>query len=109
MLVMMSADATPEQIQAVCDRIRELGLFPHEIPGAQRVAIGITGNKTGLDASLFNRMPGVQDAVAVSRPYKLVSREVKPDDTVIEVRGAKIGGGALTVIAGPCSVETREQ
>ncbi len=109
MLVMMSADATAEQISAVCERIKELGFLPHEIPGAQRVAIGITGNKTGLDPSLFNRLPGVQDAVPVSRPYKLVSREVKPEDTVIDVRGVKIGGGHLSVIAGPCSVETREQ
>jgi 3-deoxy-7-phosphoheptulonate synthase len=109
MLVMMQSNATPEQIAAVCDRIRELGFAPHEIPGASRMAIGITGNKSGLDPALFNRLPGVQDAVPVSRPYKLVSREVKPDDTVIEVGGTKIGGGSLTVIAGPCSVETREQ
>jgi 3-deoxy-7-phosphoheptulonate synthase len=96
-------------VQAVCDRIAELGFTPHAIPGAMRVAIGITGNRGAIDPAQFNRLPGVQDAVAISKPWKLVSREVKPDDTVIEVSGVKIGGGALVVMAGPCSVENREQ
>ena len=109
MLIMMRSHATPEQIDAVCERVRELGYTPNQIPGAVRLAIGITGNKGAVDPALFNRLPGVQDAVPVSRPYKLVSREVKPDDTVIEVGGTKIGGGKLTVMAGPCSVESREQ
>ncbi len=109
MLIVMGSDATPEQIEAVSDRIRELGFTANEIPGAVRIAIGVTGNKSALDPGLFNRMPGVQDAVVVSRPYKLVSREVKPDDTVIEVGSTRIGGGALTIMAGPCSIESREQ
>ena len=109
MLIVMSSNATPEQVRAVCDRVTELGYTPNEIPGAVRVAIGITGNKGAVDPALFNRLPGVQEAVAVSKPWKLVSREVKPDDTVIDVGGVKIGGGALVVMAGPCSVETREQ
>ena len=109
MLIMMKSNATPAQIGAVCERVKELGLTPNQIPGAVRLAIGITGNKGALDPALFNRMPGVQDAVPVSRPYKLVSREVKPDDTVVEVGNTRIGGGSLTVMAGPCSVESREQ
>lgn len=109
MLIVMSSNATPDQVRGVCDRIRELGFTPNEIPGAVRVAIGITGNKGAVDPALFNRLPGVQEAVAVSKPWKLVSREVKPDDTVIDVGGVKIGGGALVVMAGPCSVESREQ
>jgi len=109
MLIVMSAGASAEQVQAVCDRIRELGYTPNEIPGAVRVAIGITGNKGALDPALFNRFPGVQEAVAVSKPWKLVSREVKPDDTVIQVRDVKVGGGPLLVMAGPCSVESRDQ
>ncbi len=109
MLIVMGANATPAETEAVCERIRELGFTANEIPGAVRVAIGITGNKGALDPALFNRLPGVQEAVAVSKPYKLVSREVKPDPTVIDVGGVKIGGGELTVIAGPCSVETRAQ
>ncbi|MCC6901157.1 MAG: 3-deoxy-7-phosphoheptulonate synthase [Polyangiaceae bacterium] len=109
MLIVMSSTATADHVRGVCERVRELGLTPNEIPGAVRVAIGITGNKGALDPALFNRLPGVQEAVAVSKPWKLVSREVKPDDTVIDVRGVKIGGGALVVMAGPCSVESREQ
>ena len=109
MLIMMKSSATPEQIEAVCDRVKELGLVPHQIPGAQRVAIGVTGNKTGIEAAPFNRLPGVQEAVAVSRPYKLVSREVKPEDTTVSVRDVRIGAGNLTVMAGPCSVEHRDQ
>src|SRR5258706_14492259 len=109
MLIVMNSHATADQIAAVCDRVRELGFTPNEIPGSARMAIGITGNKTALDPALFNRLPGVQDAVVVSKPWKLVSREVKPDDTVIEVRGVKIGGGTFLVFAGPCSVETRDQ
>ncbi|MBK7584317.1 MAG: 3-deoxy-7-phosphoheptulonate synthase [Myxococcales bacterium] len=109
MLIVMSLSATPDQVQGVCERVRELGFTPNEIPGAVRIAIGVTGNKGAVDPALFNRLPGVQEAVAVSKPWKLVSREVKPDDTVIEVRGVKIGGGPLVVMAGPCSVESREQ
>lgn len=109
MLIMMQSDATREQIDRVCERIRELGLTPNEIPGAMRLAIGITGNKGAVDPGHFTRLPGVQDAVPVSRPYKLVSREVKPESTVVEIAGRKLGGGALAVIAGPCSVETRDQ
>jgi 3-deoxy-7-phosphoheptulonate synthase len=109
MLILMKAGATPEQIEGACKAVRDLGYAPHPIPGAVRTAIGITGNKGPLDPSTFTRLDGVADAVPVSQPYKLVSREVKPEDTVIEVRGVKIGGGAVCVMAGPCSVEDREQ
>jgi 3-deoxy-7-phosphoheptulonate synthase len=109
MLILMKAGATPEQIEGACQAVRELGYTPHPIEGAVRTAIGITGNKGPLAPSLFTALPGVADAVPVSQPYKLVSREVKPEDTVIEVRGVKIGGGAVCVMAGPCSVESREQ
>ena len=109
MLVVMKNSATPEQVEAVNARIRSLGLEPHPIPGAQRVAIGITGNKGALDPAQFDGLPGVAEAIRVSQPFKLVSREVKPDDTVIDVGGAKLGGGRIAVMAGPCSVESREQ
>ena len=109
MLILMRAGATPAQIDAACQAIRDLGLVPHPIPGETRTAIGITGNRGPLEPSLFTQLDGVADAVPVSQPYKLVSREVKPEDTVIEVGGARIGGGSLCVMAGPCSVETREQ
>jgi 3-deoxy-7-phosphoheptulonate synthase len=110
MVITMRKDATADQIRAVCDRIRELGYAPHEMPGAQRTAVCITGNKGSVDPSLFTRMDGVADAVAVSQPYKLVSREIQPDPTVIDVRGVRIGGGeSFCVMAGPCSVESRDQ
>jgi 3-deoxy-7-phosphoheptulonate synthase len=109
MLVVMKPNATPEQIAAVEERVRSLGLAPHAIPGAQRVAIGITGNRGALDPVLFSEMAGVADAIRVSQPFKLVSREVKDEDTVLDVGGVKLGGKALCVIAGPCSVESKAQ
>jgi 3-deoxy-7-phosphoheptulonate synthase len=109
MLVLMKSGATPAQIEAVCKTIRDLGFTPHSIEGATRTAVGITGNKGPVEPTVFTRLDGVADAVPVSQPYKLVSREVRPDPTVIEVAGVKIGGGHLCIMAGPCSVETREQ
>jgi 3-deoxy-7-phosphoheptulonate synthase len=109
MLVVMKPSATEAQVDAVVEKIRSLGLLPHAIPGAQRTAIGITGNKGALDPSLFDAMPGVREAIRVSQPFKLVSREVKEEDTVIEAGGVSIGGPRIVVMAGPCSVESREQ
>jgi 3-deoxy-7-phosphoheptulonate synthase len=109
MLVVMKPHATPAEIAAVEERIRSLGLSPHAIPGAQRVAIGITGNQGALDTSLFETMAGVAEAIRVSQPWKLVSREVKEEDTVIDVGGVKLGGTAIAVMAGPCSVESKQQ
>jgi 3-deoxy-7-phosphoheptulonate synthase len=109
MLIVMSKEATAEQIQAVADKIRELGLTPNTIPGSQRTAIGITGNRGPVPAELFEVMPGVAQAIPVSQPFKLVSREVKPEHTVVTVNGTPIGGEALAVMAGPCSVESETQ
>ena len=109
MLVVMKQHATEGQVEAVVEKIRSLGLTPHAIPGAQRVAIGITGNKGSLEPSLFDQLPGVAEAIRVSQPFKLVSREVKEEDTVIDVGGVPLGGNALAIMAGPCSVESREQ
>ncbi len=109
MLVVMKPNATAAEVAAVEEKIRSLGLVPHAIPGAQRVAIGVTGNKGAIDPALFETMPGVRDAIRVSQPFKLVSREVKPEDTVIDVGGVLIGGPHIAVMAGPCSVESREQ
>ena len=109
MLVVMKPHASQAEIEAVTEKIRGLGLTPHAIPGAQRVAIGITGNKGALEAELFVTLPGVVDAIRVSQPFKLVSREVKEEDTVLDVGGVKLGGSAVAVIAGPCSVESKEQ
>jgi 3-deoxy-7-phosphoheptulonate synthase len=109
MLVVMKPHASEGEVASVVERIRSLGLTAHPIPGAQRVAIGITGNKGGLEPELFETMPGVQDAIRVSQPFKLVSREVKEEDTVLDVGGVPLGGNTLAIMAGPCSVESREQ
>jgi len=109
MLIVMTKEATTEQIRAVADKIRELGLTPNTIPGSQRTAIGITGNQGPVPAELFEVMPGVAQAIPVSQPFKLVSREVKPEHTVVIVNGTPIGGEALAVMAGPCSVESETQ
>jgi 3-deoxy-7-phosphoheptulonate synthase len=109
MLIVMLKEATAEQIQAVSDKIRNLGLTPHTIPGSQRTAIGITGNQGQVPTDLFELMPGVAQAIPVSQPFKLVSAEVKPERTVVNVNGAAIGGERLAVMAGPCSVENEAQ
>lgn len=109
MLVLMKADATQDDIARVKNKIRSLGFEAHVIPGAQRVAIGITGNKGKIEPELFTTLGGVEDAVPVSKPYKLVGRDAKPESSQIAVGDQVIGGRALTVIAGPCSVEGREQ
>jgi len=109
MLIVMHQNATQEQIDAVCQKITEIGFTPHEIPGAVRTAIGITGNQGPVSAEHFIYMAGVADCVPISRPYKLVSREVKPEPTIVEIRGEVIGGDRLAVIAGPCSVESHDQ
>jgi 3-deoxy-7-phosphoheptulonate synthase len=109
MLILMKYEATKDDIARVKEKVLSLGYTPHEIPGAQRVAIGITGNKGGVEPDLFLSMTGVQNAVPVSRPFKLVSREVKPENTIVRVGQDLIGGKELTIIAGPCSVESRSQ
>jgi len=111
MLVVMKAQASPEQIQAVCEHIEQLGFRAHPLPGAQRTAIGITGNKGEVDRGNLEALSGVAEVIRVSKPYKLASRDVKEEDTVIRFPGtdATIGDQSLAVIAGPCSIESREQ
>jgi hypothetical protein len=109
MLIVMAVGATREQVAAVTAHIEALGLKAHPIPGAQRVAIGITGNLGVLEPALFETLQGVLEVIPVSHPYKLVSREVKPDDSVVHVGGVPIGGGSFGLIAGPCSVENPDQ
>jgi len=105
----MQKDATQEQIDKVNQQVKKLGLTPVDIPGSQRIAIGIIGNTGPIDPELFTGLDGVKEAIPVSKPYKLVSREVKPENTVIEIGDIKIGGREFTVIAGPCAVESLEQ
>ena len=111
MLVVMKAQATPEEIAAVCAHIEEMGFRAHPMPGAQRTAIGITGNQGEVDRGNFEELSGVVDVIRVSKPYKLASRDVKEENTVIQFEGtnATIGGRDLAIVAGPCSIESREQ
>src|SRR5271170_3181012 len=111
MLVVMKAQATQEEIQTVCEHIQQLGFRAHPMPGAQRTAIGITGNEGQIEPGNLDELSGVAEVIRVSKPYKLVSRDVKEDDTVIRFPGtnATIGGRDLAMVAGPCSIETKEQ
>lgn len=109
MLVVMESSATPEQIEAVLERIESIGFRGHPMPGATRTAIGITGNSGPVDPSVFEGLAGIAELVPISKPYKLVSLEAKPEKTVVRIGEAEIGGDELTVIAGPCAVESRLQ
>src|SRR6266511_3277764 len=109
MLIVMKADATDGQIQAVVRVIEELGYRAHPMPGTSRTAIGITGNQGAVDPSHFEILPGVSEAVRVSKPYKLVTLDIRSEKTVVKVGDATIGGEELAIIAGPCAVESRAQ
>ena len=111
MLVVMQAHATEEQVRAVCQKIEALGYRAHSIPGAERTAIGITGNKGEVEPGTLEEMAGVQEVIRVTKPYKLVSRDMKEENTVVRFAGtdATIGGPELAIIAGPCAIESREQ
>ncbi|HLM57364.1 MAG TPA: 3-deoxy-7-phosphoheptulonate synthase [Pyrinomonadaceae bacterium] len=109
MLIVMKADATDADIAEVERAITEMGFRPHTMPGAGRTAIGITGNQGPVDAVRFESLPGVAEAIRVTKPYKLVGLDLRPDRTVVRVGDAEIGGDELAIIAGPCAVESREQ
>ena len=109
MLIVMEANASPEQTEAVCKKIEELGFKPHPMPGANRTAIGITGNAEPIVADPFENMPGVVELIPVTHPYKLVSREFREEATLVQVGEVTVGGSDLVVIAGPCAVENEER
>jgi len=109
MLIVMKAGAAEQEIAAVVKVIEHLGYRPHVMPGATRTAIGITGNQGAVDAARFENMAGVAEAIRVSKPYKLITLDLRPDKTVVKVGDATIGGDELAVIAGPCAIESRDQ
>jgi 3-deoxy-7-phosphoheptulonate synthase len=113
MLVVMQSHATEEQVRAVCKRIEGLGLKAHAIPGTGRTAIGITGNQGAIDLGVLESLPGVIECIPVSKPYKLVSRDAKEEDTILRIptpRGdVLVGGEHVAMVAGPCAVETETQ
>jgi len=113
MLVVMQSHATEEQIREVCKRIESLGLKAHPMPGSLRTAIGITGNKGAIDLGILESLPGVIECIPVSKPYKLVSRDTKQEDTILRIPTPSgnviVGGDQIALVAGPCAVETEEQ
>ena len=109
MLIVMDRSATEEQVRGVVDRIEALGLRAHPMPGAERTAIGITGNQGSVPPEQFELLPGVRQAIPVTKPYKLVSREGRDERTRVMVGEVPIGEGLFTVIAGPCAVESESQ
>ena len=109
MLIVMAPDATENDIRRVATTIESLGLKAHPMPGANRTAIGITGNQGAVDPSPFADLPGVAECVRVTKPYKLVGRDLKHDKSVIRIGQAEIGGDKVAIIAGVCAVESREQ
>ena len=109
MLIVMKADATDSQLDAVLRVIEQLGFKAHPMPGANRTAIGITGNPTAIDPSHFENLAGVAEAIRVTKPYKLISLDLRPEKTVVRVGDATIGGDELAIIAGPCAIESRTQ
>ncbi len=109
MLIVMNAGASEAEIASVIRIIESLGFRAHSMPGATRTAIGVTGNRGTVDLSRFENLPGVAEAIRVTKPYKLITLDLRPDRTVVDVGGAKIGDGSLAIMAGPCAIESREQ
>ena len=105
----MKASATARDIDAVVNVIEAIGLRAHAMPGATRTAIGITGNEGPVDGRRFENLPGVAEVIRVTKPYKLITLDLRPDKTVVRVGGATIGDSNLAIIAGPCAIESRDQ
>jgi len=105
----MKPDATQADIDRVIGVIERLGFRGHAMPGESRTAIGITGNKGSVDPTHFEHLPGVADAIRVTKPYKLISNDLRPEKSAIKVGNAVIGDGSLAMIAGPCAVESEDQ
>src|SRR6516164_8956668 len=108
MLVVMSKDATSQQLAGVIKSIVEMGLQAHPLPGSTRTAIGITGNTGAVDSRQLEVLAGVLECIRVTKPYKLTGRDMHPEDTTIRLKQTTIGPGTFTIIAGPCSVESQE-
>jgi 3-deoxy-7-phosphoheptulonate synthase len=109
MLIVMKTDATARDIERVVEIVNELGFRAHPMPGATRTAIGITGNQGAVDVARFESLPGVAEAIRVSKPYKLISLDLRPEKTIVRIGDATIGGDELAIIAGPCAIENHAQ
>ena len=108
MIIVLKPNPTPEQIQHVLERIEELGFTPHLSQGVARTIIGVIGDEEKLQAEPLQAIDGVEQVVPILKPFKLASREFQPEDSVFEVKGVRIGGGHLAMIAGPCAIEGEE-
>src|SRR5437764_7614635 len=109
LLIVVSALASEEEVDDVVARLEEAGAHAHVTPGREATVIGAIGERELLAALPLEGFPGVEQVLPILKPYKLVSRELRPDPTVIEARGRRIGDGYFGLVAGPCTVETREQ
>ena len=109
MLIVMKTSATASEIDAVVEAVQTIGLRAHPLAGATRTAIGITGNTGVIDGRRFENLSGVAEVIRVSKPYKLITLDLRPEKTIVRVGDATIGGGELAIIAGPCAIESREQ
>src|SRR5690349_21615924 len=109
MLIVMKSDATDSQVEAVLRVIEQLGFRGHAMPGATRTAIGITGNQGAVDPSHFENLAGVAEAIRVSKPYRLITRDLRREKPIVRDGDATSGGDELAIIAGPCAIESRTQ
>src|SRR5713226_6973119 len=109
MLIVMKPSATAHDVDAAVEIIQAIGLRAHPMPGATRTAIGITGNEGPIDGRRFENLPGVAEVIRVTKPYKLITLDLRPEKTIVRVGDATIGGGELAIIAGPCAIESRDQ
>lgn len=109
MIIVMSGDATDQQVDAVVNKIKGFGLDVNISRGTERTVIGAIGDERKLDAEMFDSLPGVEQSMHIVKPYKIVAREWHKENTVIDIKGVKLGGNQIQIISGPCSVETQEQ
>lgn len=105
MIIVLKPHPTPEQVRHVVERIEELGFVPHLSQGVARTIIGVIGDEEKLQVEPLQAIDGVEKVLPVMKPFKLASREFHPEDSVVEVKGVRIGGGSLAIIAGPCAIE----
>src|ERR671936_2837212 len=108
MIIVMSHQATPEQVDAVVARVNEIGLKADLSGGEERTVIGVIGGNAYAYREAFSHLAGIQEIIPITKPFKLASREFRPPDTVVDVGGVRIGGDEVVVMAGPCSVEGEE-
>jgi 3-deoxy-7-phosphoheptulonate synthase len=109
MLIVMKPSAAPQEVDAVVNVIQKIGLRAHPMPGATRTAIGITGNQGPVDGRRFENLAGVAEVIRVTKPYKLITLDLRPEKTVVRVGNATVGGSELAIIAGPCAIESHDQ